>query len=217
MEDETMIKSSPFASLVPFRNGASVPSFGGTPTLASALAGVERAEAQLEAARAQAKAAARREGRGVSGLFAEGRFVSRATAEKWTDEARNEGWRAGHNFLSDVLSRASRPPDPADPFYHIAKRLTREGNRSLDEMLRYWARLDAAGFADATRAGDYEKAAQICIAVQREHETGKVTGAAITRAAARARMSADAAGEVPSRRRAHLQPAWRSNARQCQP
>jgi len=192
-----MIKTSHLAGVLNFRNGGSVPSIGGVPTLASALVAVDRAEQALEAARAQAKAAAKREGKSIRNLFADGAFVARSSAEKWCDEARRDGWKAGHNFLSDALNRANRPPDPADPFYHLAMRLQREGNRSVDEMRRYWARLDAAGFTDATRRGDFEGAAQICIAVQREEESGRATGGRIVRAAARARMSADRAGEVP--------------------
>jgi hypothetical protein len=49
----------------------------------------------------------------------------------------------------------------------------------------------AVSFA-AIEAKDYEKAAEIFRA-----ESGKGTGKAIVRAATRARMSADAAGEVP--------------------
>ena len=193
-----MFKSDRLAGVLNFRNGGSVPSIGGTVSLAAALAVVERAELALEAARSQAKAAARREGRSVSGLFAEGRFVSRATAEKWTDEARNQGFSAGHRFLSDALSRANRPPDPADPLYHIAKRLERnraEGVTPAD-LARLRDKMEAAGAFAAMQAGDHQRAAEICAEIHRE-EAGHVTGGRIVRAAARARMSAGAAGEVP--------------------
>jgi hypothetical protein len=46
------------------------------------------------------------------------------------------------------------------------------------------------------KAGDHQRAAEICAEIHRE-ESGKVTGKAILAAGARARMSADAAGEVP--------------------
>jgi hypothetical protein len=56
-----------------------------------------------------------------------------------------------------------------------------------EEMRRHWAKLDAAGFLDAARAGDYEKGVQICVEVQRE-EAGKVSGERIVAAGKRARM-----------------------------
>jgi hypothetical protein len=62
------------AGILNFRNnGGSVPSFGGTLSLAAALQRVDAAEQALAEARAQAKAVAKREGRGTRNLFSEGR------------------------------------------------------------------------------------------------------------------------------------------------
>jgi hypothetical protein len=57
-----MIKTSPFAGFVPFRNGGSVPSIGGAPTLVVALAAVERAE-ESAAPASSAEERPRRHGR----------------------------------------------------------------------------------------------------------------------------------------------------------
>ena len=201
-----MFKNNPFAGITPFpRNGGSVPSIGGTVTLASALARVEAAEQALEAARAQAKAAARREGRSVSGLFAEGRFVSRATAEKWTDEARREGERAMANILSRSVSMESM--DERSPFRHLAKRLKQIRPDDWPEHVAKmravmnsagprWEQMRAAGYFEAVEAEDYDKAA----AIYREFNPdlfAQSKGEAILAAGRRARMSADACGEVP--------------------
>jgi hypothetical protein len=192
-----MFKSNPFAGFTPLRGGnGSVPSIGGTPTLASAMARVEAAEQILSAARAAARAAAKAEGKSTRYLFDGHPYVARSSAEKWVDEARAEGWRDGHAFLSDALSRANRPPDPADPLYHIAKRLERNRAAGVTpaDLARLRDRMEAAGAFAAMQAGDVEKAARICADLQRE-EAGHVTGERIVRAAARARMSADT--EVP--------------------
>jgi hypothetical protein len=196
MEDEKMIKSSTFSSLVPFRGG-SVPSIGGTPSMASALAAFERAEAQLEAARAQARAAARREGRSVSGLFGESNFIRRSTGERWADTARNEGWSAGHRFLSDALSRSvsTEALDEKSPFRHLAKRLKQPG--AMERQRAVAAKLEATGFQDALDARDYDEAARILVQVRREEETGHVTGAAILKAAKDRRMGGPPVPEPP--------------------
>jgi hypothetical protein len=175
-----------------FGSNGSVPSIGGVPSLAAALVAVARAEDALEAARRQAKAAARREGRSVKNLFSEGKFVARASAEKWTDTAREEGLKAGVNFLADSVERV-RNPDPADPLYHLAVRLKRDGMAPLAAMERWHEEMEKAGFFSALGAGDYDKAAEIWRAHSPE-VSGKA--AQIVAAGRKARMSVDAT-EVP--------------------
>ena len=194
-----MFKTNHLAGVLNFRNGGSVPSIGAV-SLASALAAVERAEAQLEAARSAAKAAAKREGKGVRNLFADGAFVARSSAEKWVDQARREGWSAGHRFLSDALSRANRPPDPADPFYHLHLRLKRheaEGVTPAD-LARLRDKMETRGAFAAMQAGDHQLAAEICAEIHREEQTGKVTSERILKAAKDRRMGGPALPEPPA-------------------
>jgi hypothetical protein len=107
-----------------FGGNGSVPSFGGT-SLASALVAVDRAEAVLAGARALAKAAAKREGQSVRGLFESSNFVLRASAERWTDTARREGEKTMINILSHTVETDSK--DPSSAFYHLARRLMQPG------------------------------------------------------------------------------------------
>ena len=86
-----------------FGNNGSMPSLGGAPSLVSALAGVERAEAALAAARALARSAAKREGVAVRGLFEDFRFILRETGERWTDQARREGEKT----MIDIFGRTA--------------------------------------------------------------------------------------------------------------
>jgi len=189
-----MIKTSTFANLISFRNGGgSVPSIGGTVSLEAALADVARCERALEAARSQARGAARREGVNTRYLFDGHPFVARSSAERWVDDARAEGVKAGCDLVVRGLTLAEDPP-----FQHLAKRLKREGVPHPGEMRRHWARLDAAGFLEASRSGDYELAAQICIEVHRE-EAGKVTGERILAAGRRARMSGSDERPLPEK------------------
>jgi hypothetical protein len=120
-----MIKTSPFAGFLPFRNGGSVPSIGGVPTLDVALVAVERAEEMLKAARTVARAAARREGEGIDGLFSESFFIKRSTAEAWSDKARRAGEKAMIAIFSRNVEADSKDPD--SPFYYLAKRLMQPG------------------------------------------------------------------------------------------
>jgi hypothetical protein len=120
-----MIKTSPFAGFVPFRNGGSVPSIGGAPTLVVALAAVERAEEMLKAARTVARAAARREGESVDGLFSESFFIKRSTAEAWSDRARRAGEKAMIAIFGRTVSMDAADVD--SPFYFLAKRLNQPG------------------------------------------------------------------------------------------
>jgi hypothetical protein len=187
-----------------FGNG-SVPSIGGTTSLAAALAGVERAEQALAAARALARAAAKREGRSGRGLFEDSQFILRATGEKWTDQARREG----ENAMAAIFCRNldTESADENSPFHHLAKRLKKiraedwpehvaKMRAFMDSAEPRWERMRAAGYDAAIEAEDFEKAA----AIYREANPelfGK--GAAIVRAAARARMSTDATAPEPEK------------------
>jgi hypothetical protein len=173
-----------------FGGNGSLPSIGGT-TLAASLAGVERAEQALEAARALARSAAKREGKSVRGLFEDSKFILRASGEKWADEGR----RAGEKVMADIFTRGLNDAE-GTPFEHLAARLKREGAPKPDEMRRHWAALDAAGFLTATRAGDYEEAARIVVEVNREW-AGKSKAEKILAAGARARMSGDNERPLP--------------------
>jgi hypothetical protein len=174
-----------------FGGNGSVPSISGTPSLASALAGVERAEQALEAARSAAKAAARREGKGVRHLFAEGRFVSRASAERWTDTARQEG----RNEVIDSMLEA-RGLDPKKERARIAAESESFGVTWDAHVAEFQATLKAAGYHAALDRGDHVKAAAIFLAASPEL-SAQSKGEAILAAGRRARMSADAAGEIP--------------------
>ena len=90
------IKSS---VILPSGNGANANS------LDLALSRVAVAERNLEEARSAARAAARQSGVKISGLFSESLFVSRATAERWTDETRAESYEAGKTFAREEITR----------------------------------------------------------------------------------------------------------------
>jgi hypothetical protein len=92
------------ASSVPTVNGES------TSSLALGLARCAAAEANLESARVTARAAARREGVKISGLFSESQFVMRGTAERWTDEARAEGHEQGAKEITAAYKMMLAPP-----------------------------------------------------------------------------------------------------------
>jgi hypothetical protein len=91
------------------QGGGSVPSIG--TSLAAARVAVERAEQALEGARAQVRAAARREGVKISGLFSESQFIQRATGERWRDEALEQG-KAERDALYRRVAEAVTNPDP---------------------------------------------------------------------------------------------------------
>jgi hypothetical protein len=117
-----MFKLPPFAGVTHLHNGSSVPSIGGVPSLTAALAAVERAETALEAARIQARKAARREGTNTRGLFENSRYILRASGEKWVDEARGAGERAGYEMACKHLELLFDPSIDHD-FKHVAERL----------------------------------------------------------------------------------------------
>jgi hypothetical protein len=178
-----------------FGGNGSVPSIGGVPSLASALAQVERAEAALHAARALARAAAKRERVSVRGLFEDSKFILRATGERWCDTARSEGECAGMNRITDMIISA-QGEDPAKVRAEIKARLERERPAREAADAKWQDTMRESGFLAAVADKDYEKAAQIYRQISPER-FGISKGQAIVRAAARARMSADAAGEVP--------------------
>jgi hypothetical protein len=139
-----------------FGNG-SVPSIGGT-TLAAALAGVERAEQALEAARALARSAAKREGRSVRSLFEDSKFILRASGEKWADTARAEGEKA----MIAIFSRsvAMDAADENSPFHFLAKRLSQPGALRAQQ-------------AEAAPLESQKRAEQIIAAAARARHSGE--------------------------------------------
>jgi hypothetical protein len=201
-----------------FGGNGSVPSIGGVPSLAAALVAVTRVEDALEAARRQAKAAARREGRSVKNLFSEACFVARASAERWCDQAREEGRTAGMSFQLDMMLQA-QGLDPKEERARAQASIEKSSAAAAARHERWTAIMRKAGWHDAVEAGDHERAGRIMfemhdelvrqdahvlpratierMARDRVAATGKATGAAIVAAGKRARMSADAAGEVP--------------------
>jgi hypothetical protein len=171
-----------------FGGNGSVPSFGGT-SLASALVAVDRAEQALEAARSAARAAARREGKAVRNLFSEGRYVARASAERWCEQSRAEG----RNEVIDSMYEA-RGLDPKKARARIEAESEAFGVAWDAYMTESQATLKAAGFDDAVAAGDHVKAAAIFRAANPDIFR-QSKGEAILRAGARARMSGS--DEVP--------------------
>jgi hypothetical protein len=134
-------------------------------------------------------------------LFSESAFIARSTGERWRDEGRRAGEAAMAAIFSRNLDAESR--DKNSPFRHLAKRLKQiqdwpahvaEMRAFMDSAGPRWQRMREAGYFDAVERGDHDEAA----AIYRECNPelfGK--GAAIVAAGRRARMSADAAGEVP--------------------
>lgn len=80
--------------------------------LSAALAKVTEFETLLEAARNDARSAARRSGVKLSGLFSKSSFIRRETGERWADEAREEGAEERTRVIADGL-QAGRNPDPS--------------------------------------------------------------------------------------------------------
>jgi hypothetical protein len=178
-----------------FGGNGSVPSIGGTTSLAAALAAVDRAEQALEAARALARGAARREGKGIRHLFAEGRFVARASAERWCDQAREEGKHEGALQVGDCLLRA-HGLDPEKQRAEIRARLEKERPIREAETARWQATMRESGFFDAVAAKDFDRAAKIYIELHPELFRG---AKAILAAGARARMSGDTERPLPEK------------------
>jgi hypothetical protein len=96
-----------------FQRKLAVPSIGSpNVSLAVALDRFRAAEESLDNAREAARQAARRESKKTSALFSGSKFVSRVSAENWTDEARAEGESAGFaRGLEHVAAAAERSAD----------------------------------------------------------------------------------------------------------
>jgi hypothetical protein len=185
---------NPF-SFAALRTRASVPSVGGGngagDSVSFALERVAIAEQNLRAARDAARAAARQAGRSTSGLFAECAFIGRSTGERWRDEAWSSGERSGLTRMADHLSRAFGA-DPAAERAAVKAQLAREAPARAATGSARRQLLRDSGFLAALADGDHDAAAEI----YRRITPGTSKAGAILRAGKRARMSADAAGEV---------------------
>jgi hypothetical protein len=99
-----MTDPSPFAKLAALysrgpNNGAS------TNSLDLALSRVTVAEKNLEEARSTARAAARREGMRIDGLFGKCSFIRRETGERWADEAAERAHAEGKQLAYCELTK----------------------------------------------------------------------------------------------------------------
>jgi len=79
---------------------------------------VKRAEKALAQARSNAMASAKRKGQAAEALFAESRFVLRSNAERWVDQAYENGRKAERDQL---LAALSKPRDAPSPFKGLGK------------------------------------------------------------------------------------------------
>lgn len=100
-------------------------------SLAAALDRCRSAEAALDSARENARAAARREGKGTGALFAKSKYILRESGTKWADEARHEGFDAGFEMACKHFGRALRPQaeKAKDPFHNLARGMVGKGPR----------------------------------------------------------------------------------------
>jgi hypothetical protein len=177
-----------------FGNNGARPSLGGGTSLAAALQRVDAAEQALADARSQAKAAARRENKPVASLFSDSRFILRASGEKWADAARREGETTVMRIHTDAMFHA-RGLDPEVERARLKAEMPARSAAIQADLDRWHAAMTKAGLFDAVKEKDYARAGEILAAHYAEVPS---KGQAIVRAAARARMSADAAGEVPA-------------------
>jgi hypothetical protein len=90
--------------------------------LTTALAKIDTIEKTLEAARDDARAAARRAGVSGAYLFEFTGFIPRSTGHRWRDEAREEGANERNALLIKVFQAAANP-DPR--FAGVAQQLRR--------------------------------------------------------------------------------------------
>jgi hypothetical protein len=100
------------ANALKSKSGVIVPSGNGVNanSLDLALARCATAEANLESARATARAAAKASSVPIAGLFQSSRFVNRSWAERIADEARAEG----RDEMIALYKRLSEPPTPEE-------------------------------------------------------------------------------------------------------
>jgi hypothetical protein len=174
-----------------------------------ALERVAIAEKNLHAAREAARVAARHAGVDLVGLFSEGAFVARSTAERWSDDRYQAGKLDGVREMNDCMFRA-RGLDPKEERAKIDASIERERVARQARGARWNAIMTDAGWFDAVEAKDFELAGRIMaemhdtltrhdahvvprhVVERTEREHGgkvKATSEAILRAAARARSS----------------------------
>ena len=186
-------------------------STGGNTSLSLPRERFRRAEAELASARQAMRSAAEASGVEISGLFAGSDFVRRSTADRWY----NNGISEGRREVLDAQIRASGE-DPAKVRAEIEARVKVDRAAADARHARWTTLMREAGWHAAVEAGDHARAGRIMLEMhdalteadahvvprevvermERDHG-GRVTGGRIVRAAARARMSADRAGEVP--------------------
>jgi hypothetical protein len=172
---------------------------------------LERAEAELEAARAAMRSAADAAGIERTGLFSESEFIPRSTGDSWFEAGKREGARE----ITDCMLRA-RGLDPEEERAKVAASIKRDRKAAEARSARWDALMRDAGWHDAVDAGDHARAGRIMFEMhdvltqadahvmprhvvermEREHPTGKTKADQILRAGRRARMSADEAGEI---------------------
>jgi hypothetical protein len=102
---------------------------------------VEWAERELTDARAAMRKAADRVGLSRDGIFAESKYVPRATADTWYHDGHREGRRQG----IEEIAAALQPPGPGDAFHETWKMLQKFGPPRLDliDLDRAASRQDA--------------------------------------------------------------------------
>jgi hypothetical protein len=187
------------AGLETLRARASVPSVGGNGAGGSVSFALERvavAEKNLQAARGAARVAARQAGVDTAGLFSEGMFVARSTAERWRDEGFEAGRRKGEKAMADIFTRTldMDAGDENSKFKHLARRLKKMSPTEwADHVARMRAARDDPRNEQAralVEAGEHDAAAAIYVEIFQGTKADQ-----IVRAGKKARMSADA--EIP--------------------
>jgi hypothetical protein len=195
-----MTGPSPFSKLaalyarVPSSNG------GNTNSLDLALSRVSVAERNLEEARAATRAAAKREGVKLSGLFS-GQFIMRSTGERWADEARAEGHEAGKAFAREEIIKIMMKSKGLDYETEMKKIRAEQAANTVkwEAYAAQWrAEMEAAGFFAACDAGDFKLAGQIYFEKHpEEFRTNKSGNTARAILAAGAKARSDGSNERP--------------------
>jgi hypothetical protein len=176
--------------VVPTPNGVS------SSSLDLALARCAAAEKNLEEARLAARTAARAAGRKAAGLFSDSQFVSRATAERWCDEARAEEFENGKAFAREEITRIMIESRGLN-YENEMKKIRAEGkahSAQLDADAARW-RKEAPEFFAACDCGNWKLAGQIYF--QKYSERDKSGNAARAILTAAARRDSDGANERP--------------------
>lgn len=128
--------------------------------LTATLSKIGELETLLEAARNDARSAARRAGVKIDGLFGNSSFIRRETGERWADESFERGKRAGyHEVACCFLAAAGKDADAE--FARIRSELKASKAVRKAEAARWRMVMTEAGFFDAVDAGDYKLAAEI--------------------------------------------------------